>query len=256
MDCNETDLYLEADSDGELDAIRHLELETHLRSCPACAKKAEAVAARHHALRERLPRFQAPDRLAERIRIAVREEGRAAAAPSARVVGFPAYWAPIGLAASLALAVLGGYAWGSVHMRAGLQLDEAVTEHVRSLQASHLMDVASTDQHTVKPWFSGKLDFSPPVADLADAGFPLVGGRLEHLSGRDAAALIFRRRQHVINVFIWPAAGGGARPSSGRRDGYNARGWSQGDLDFMAVSEIPDGELGQFVEAFRERTSQ
>jgi anti-sigma factor RsiW len=151
---------------------------------------------------------------------------------------------------------LGGYTWGSSRARAGARFEEAVTEHVRSLQANHLMDVVSTDQHTVKPWFSGKLDFSPPVADLADIGFPLVGGRLDHLAGRDAAALVFRRRQHVINVFIWPASGGVIAQATARKDGYSARSWAEGDLDFMAVSEIPDGDLGQFVDAFRARTAQ
>jgi len=225
MNCNESRRFLEADADGELDLVRHVELEAHLRACPDCARTAGAIRARRAALREALPRFAAPPQLVGRIRASLRAED----APRAPVI-WP-IWNLAGIAASLALALLGGYAWGSAHARGDALLSEAVSEHVRSLQAGHLMDVASTDQHTVKPWFIGKLDFSPPVADLADAGFPLAGGRLEHLDGRNAAALVFRRRQHAINVFIWPANG---RP--------------------IAVSEIPAAELEQFVGAFRART--
>jgi anti-sigma factor RsiW len=130
-------------------------------------------------------------------------------------------------------------------------IDDAISDHVRSLQAQHLTDVASTDQHTVKPWFAGKLDFSPPVVDLASAGFPLTGGRLEHLDGRPAAALVFHRRQHAINLFIWPAGAGVLSPRSTERDGYNATTWSHAGLNFLAVSEIPATELKQFADAFR-----
>jgi anti-sigma factor RsiW len=163
-------------------------------------------------------------------------------------------WNVAGLAASLALAVIGGYAWGRAQARGDALFSEAVTDHVRSLQASHLLDVVSTDQHTVKPWFIGKVDFSPPVADLADVGFPLVGGRLEHLGGRSAAALVFKRRQHAINLFIWPSDGDGVASRRGKQDGYNARAWSQGGLNFLAVSEIPAEELDQFISAYRGRT--
>ena len=116
---------------------------------------------------------------------------------------------------------------------------------------SHLTDVPSSDQHTVKPWFAGKLDFSPPVVDLAAAGFPLAGGRLEHIDGRTAAALVFHRRQHAINVFIWPAITGSVPTRQADRNGYHAESWSQDGLNFLAVSEIPAAELSQFATAFR-----
>jgi anti-sigma factor RsiW len=252
MDCNETRRLIDADTDGELDLVRHLELEAHLRTCPACARHADAARARRAALRESLPRFTAPPRLAGRIRTALQVEGMPAAAPATRRI--PSYgwiWNVGGLAACLALALLGGFSWGQARARANLLGDEAVNDHVRSLQAGHLMDVVSTDQHTVKPWFAGKLDFSPPVTDLAAAGFPLTGGRLEHLDGRPAAALVFHRRQHAINLFIWPSGGNAlpARPSA--RNGYNLETWSRGDLNFLAVSEIPAEELAQFAAAFR-----
>jgi anti-sigma factor RsiW len=251
MTCNESRAFLEADSDGELDPTRHLELEAHLRSCPECARRAEGIRARKAALRETLPRFTAPPQLVGRIRASLKE-AEPRLARRAPVI-WPA-WNVVGIAASLALAVLGGYSWGRAQARGDALLDEAVADHVRSLQGSHLLDVVSTDQHTVKPWFIGKVDFSPPVADLADVGFPLVGGRLEHLGGRAAAALVFKRRQHAINLFVWPADGDGVAPRQGRQNGYNARAWSQGGLNFLAVSEIPAEELEQFISAYRGRT--
>jgi anti-sigma factor RsiW len=255
MNCDEIHPLLEANADGELDLVRHLELEAHLRGCPACAVQADALRARAEALRQSLPRFAAPPGLREKILSSQPTERpaafRAASRPSAR--SWP-IWHLAGLAAGLAAALLVGYGWGTAQGHANSLFDEAISDHVRSLQAGHLLDVVSTDQHTVKPWFAGKLDFSPPVVDLTEAGFPLAGGRLEHIDGRPAAALIFRRRLHAINVFIWPAAGG-TLPSRPRgKNGYTAVGWQQGGLNFLAVSEIPAADLDRFIEEFRKRT--
>ena len=227
MNCNESRQFIEADADGELDLIRHLELEAHLRTCPSCMALAEATRARRAALREKLPRFSAPPELVRRIRASLAGADAPQTAPRVHARTVWPVWNALGIAASLALAVIGGYAWGNAHARRHALLSEAVSDHVRSLQASHLMDVVSTDQHTVKPWFIGKLDFSPPVVDLADAGFPLAGGRLEHMDGRSAAALVFYRRQHAINVFIWPAGGGPVAARTERENGYNAVMWSR-----------------------------
>jgi anti-sigma factor RsiW len=250
MDCNETRPLLDADIDGELDLVRHLELEAHLRTCPDCARLAENARARHIALRESLPRFAAPSQLAEKIRAALPaapvEQVRET--PKSAKMLFP-LWQITGLAASLAFAVLAGFAWGNARARANLLVDDAIAEHVRSLQVNHLTDVTSTDQHTVKPWFAGKLDFSPPVVDLAAVGFPLTGGRLDHLAGRPAASLVFHRRQHAINLFIWPAAAMDTQRS--QRNGYNTEAWSQAGLNFLAVSDIPAAELAEFAKEFR-----
>jgi anti-sigma factor RsiW len=250
MDCNETRRLLEAGLDGELDLVRHLEMEAHLRTCTECARAAETARARRTALRESLPRYSAPAGLAARIRAAL---PATAPAPAVTKTVFP-LWQVTGLAASLAFTTLLGFAWGHARARADLLIDDAISDHVRSLQASHLTDVASTDQHTVKPWFAGKLDFSPPVVDLASAGFPLTGGRLEHLDRRPAAALVFHRRQHAINLFVWPADQAAVDSRQVTRAGYNALTWSQAGFNFLAVSEIPVSELQQFSADFRAAT--
>jgi anti-sigma factor RsiW len=257
MNCHETRGLIDADIDGELDLVRHLELAAHLRTCPDCARQAEAARARRAALQGSLPRFTAPPQLAGKIRSALAAEGApvAVAAPvTRRSPLFWPLWNVAGLAASLAFVLLIGFAWGNARARAHLLVGEAVNDHIRSLQASHLTDVTSTDQHTVKPWFAGRIDFAPPVVDLAAAGFPLVGGRLEHLDGRPAAALVFHRRQHAINLFVWPATAGEVPGHQAGANGYNTESWSQSGLNFLAVSEIPAAELGQFAAAFRAAT--
>ncbi len=243
MDCDASRRLLEAYVDGELDLVPQLEIETHLAGCAACARTAENLRDGRRLRRESLPRHAAPDRLVRRLRADL-------PAVPAPVVPFPAR---LGRAAAMAGAVaaalaVGFFAGAGRHDQDRIA-DNAVTDHVRSLQAGHLTDVVSTDQHTVKPWFAGKVDFAPPVADFAAAGFPLVGGRLDEIDHRTAAALVYRRRQHAISLFVWPAGGSPAPARRSARDGYNLEAWSDAGLDFLAVSEIPADELGQFVQA-------
>jgi anti-sigma factor RsiW len=254
MNCKEVRPLLEAHGDGELDLVRQVELEEHLRMCPECALLAKAIVARRSALRQSLPRFGAPAELREKF-LSLARSGAGATAPAARRrAPVPWYlWNLGGLAAALALLI--GYAWGSAHARTNALMDEAVSNHVRSLEAGHLMDVVSTDQHTVKPWFAGKLDFSPPVFDLADAGFPLAGGRLEQIDGRLAAALVFHRRLHTLNLFIWPASSGQVPARHAAQKGFNAETWSHGGMNFLAISEIPAADLAEFAAAYRGRVA-
>jgi anti-sigma factor RsiW len=196
-------------------------------------------------LRDALPRHAAPAGLIRRIRA---DLPAAPAAPRPSSAWFGRYAAIVGaLAAALAVGYFAGAGRGTQDRFA----NDAVTDHVRSLQPGHLTDVVSTDQHTVKPWFAGKIDFAPPVVDLAAGGFPLIGGRLDEIDHRTAAAVVYRRRQHAINLFIWPVAGAPAASGRSQRDGYNLEGWSESGLNFLAVSEIPAVELDQFAQAVR-----
>jgi anti-sigma factor RsiW len=238
--------------DGELDLSRTIEMETHLQSCADCAGEL----ARQQALRAALQRgslaYAAPAALREKIRSSL----HSAAAPVAVRESISA-WRPFailrwaGAFAILALCVV--TAWQFMPGRRGPASEpglvaEVLASHVRSLEANHLMDVASTDQHTVKPWFDGKLDFSPPVEDLASDGFPLVGGRLDYLENREVAALVYQRRKHFINVFVWPsAAGTSSSPTTESQQGYNLMRWSRGGFQFWAVSDVGAADLAEFV---------
>ncbi len=135
-----------------------------------------------------------------------------------------------------------------------LLTQEVQVAHVRSLMANHLVDVASTDQHTVKPWFNGKLDFSPPVTDLAPQGFPLVGGRLEYLDGREVAALVYQRNKHYINLFIWPSQDQEAGLQRSDYNGYHLFHWTQSGMTFWAVSDVNPKDLVSFIQAYRKST--
>ena len=234
---------LDALLDGELDAADARELEAHLAQCRECAKFRDQRLELRAAIAARLPTFPAPDTLRQRVRAAIRA---AAPAGSSRRYA-PLLWRSLAVAASLAIVAMGSWRL-AVRRAAGDALADAVlASHVRSLMPGHLTDVPSSDQHTVKPWFNGRLDFSPPVSDFAGRGYPLLGGRLDYLDGRPVAALVYGRRQHVINVYLWPAAGGVNAGATRTRQGYHVLHWTTPDYTYWVASDLGLAELQDFV---------
>lgn len=200
-------------------------------------------------------RHAAPAGLRDRIVTAIRQ----ADAPAQHESKFQGWRQWLNLGAAFALGALASvtavYFLTTVSAQERLA-QEVVASHVRSLMATHLADVASSDRHTVKPWFSGKLDFSPPVHDLAQAGFPLVGGRLDYIGGHPAAALIYQHRQHFINVFVWPRdAGSPTPPAIAEAHGFNVIGWEDKSMQFWLVSDLNVSDLQQFAAQLREATA-
>jgi anti-sigma factor RsiW len=249
--CELTQRFVLGYTDGELDLVRTIEMEAHLKYCPACAQNLENQKKLRAALRRSLPTYAAPTALRERIKSSLRASS--VAAVQERKIKWPSLpvWQLAGALMALALFSLTGWQL-TAYLRAPSNDEriaaEVFSNHVRSLETNHLLDVVSTDQHTVKPWFDSKLDFSPPVEDLASDGFPLVGGRLDYLEGREVAALIYQRREHFINVFVWPnPAGSGSTQPIASRQGYNMMRWSRDGFQCWVVSDVAPSELKEFV---------
>jgi anti-sigma factor RsiW len=248
MNCQQAKPLIDAYADGELDAAGILELEKHIHDCPACALAWRNAQTLKKSLKQDALFFTAPTELRRRIKAELRSQVETK--PSWN------FWkwnwlttATTGVAtACLALLLTLSLTRPSAQQRL---TQEIVSSNIRSLMADHMLDVVSTDQHTVKPWFNGKLDFSPPVKDLAAQEFPLVGGRLDYIGGRSVAALVFHRNKHVINLFIWPANGKDAKPAvSPTIQGYNVIHWTNAGMTFWAVSDLNGKELMEFVQDY------
>jgi anti-sigma factor RsiW len=265
--CENDKLLLHAYFDGELDLVRSLKIEEHVKSCSDCSQDLRQQQTLRTALRGPGLYQRAPQSLRERVLAAAGNErgvastsaalNQAVAIRSVRrrpVLGWLAVAASIAVVVFVGLRLVPGL---RNERQADLFTEEIVASHLRSLQPGHLYDVESTDQHTVKPWFDGKLDFSPPVRDLAEQGYPLVGGRLDYIGSRAVAALVYQRRKHIINVFVWPESSGGvanAERFAGPqiRNGYNLVQWSRGEMHFVAVSDVNVDDLKQFVKLLQE----
>ena len=242
MTCADVARDLDAYVDRELDPAPRDAMRHHLFDCLECQRRVDDRIALGRLVRS-LPYHTAPDRL----------RAVASAPVTRRSPRRVVIWAA---AAALVLSVSGGVALLRSPRSGGtpaadMALADVVNSHVRSLMVDHLLDVQSTDQHTVKPWFAGKLDFSPPVEDLASSGYPLAGGRIDYLSERPVAVLVYRRRQHTISVFVWPAAERDLAPQTWSTRGFDVKHWIRGGMSFWAVSDLNDPELSGLVRSLQ-----
>ena len=240
MTCHEVTAVIDAYLDGELSADQAANVARHLDTCASCRHQIEDREALSALLR-RMPYYDAPPQL----KTAIGRTGRSLSTRR-RVQTW--------MAAAATLLIVAGTVEGLRRVRSSQETsamaDAVIGRHVEALASSSLIHVASSDQHTVKPWFQGNVDFSPPVPDLSPAGFELVGGRIDRIGGRTAAVLVYKRRLHMIQVFVWPA-GGHVRVSDARTiRGFHERHWTSGDLSVWAVSDVNDDDLRMFAEAY------
>lgn len=253
MNCDLARTTIHGYFDGELDAVRSTEFECHLERCAECQAVLEGIESLHTQLQEGSLYVHASPELHDRIRNQL-----AQAAGTTRVTPEHSWgrWfllPTVGALAAAAAAITIIFFVVQLHTQSSRITAELIDAHVRSLQPGHLMDVESTDRHTVKPWFDGRLDFIPPVFDYSGQGFPLVGGRLDVVNGRNVAALVYSRRKHFINLFVWPYR---EREfdfdNSGSRQGYNWVSWQSGDMRFCLISDAAASDLRELKDFIRQ----
>jgi len=251
LDCDKV-LLVQAEFDGELDAAQAAALAAHRSDCPVCQAALRELAQARELIRE------APyERLSDEARRRLLDRLPAAARPAAPPVRQPLAWRRWfdwragGFGFGLGAACAAALAFLLLTPAAETLTQQVVAEHIRALQPGHLEDVVSTDQHTVKPWFDGRLDFAPPVKNLASAGFPLKGGRLDYIDDRPVAALVYQRDKHIIDLFVWPQPGDAGIESTVRQ-GYNVVHWTRGGMTFWAVSDVELAQLRDFAEVFEQ----
>ena len=240
---------LHAYLDDELDLVRSMELEDHLAQCSDCALEVSSYRGLREAVNAADLRYDAPAELRSRIMTALREEERP---QTIAIVHRPrvAWWSWASAAACVLISAA-AIVIALSHRAPNLLAREIVADHVRSLMATHITDVVTSDQHTVKPWFNGKLDFSPQVRDLSADGFELVGGRLDYVDGHNAAAVVYQRRKHIINVFSWLAPGTDEEPRVSAEQGYNVITWKAAGIEYCAASDLNRQELSELVSLLR-----
>ncbi len=249
MTCKDTKNLLNAYVDGELDSAGSLSVESHVERCASCLTDVENLRALATTIENGALRFKTPPHLKRNVQAAIR-----AANPGARSPFFGWRWASALASAVLIVALT----WAVTTQRARsseetLLANDIVTSHVRSMMANHITDVSSSDSHTVKPWFGGKLDYSPPAKDLTEQGFRLIGGRLDYLDNRPVAALVYQRSQHFINLFVWPLKSTAIRQEGQlTRQGYNMVHWTQSGMTYWLVSELNPTELNECARLLKE----
>ena len=241
--------------DGELDAVNAAACEAHLKVCDACNAEYLRLLALRRELGAPGVAHAAPERLRANIEAMLATESTPAAVETPRPIRRAAPWAAGGVGGLLAATLAVMFVVPQV-TQAGVER-QLVASHVRSLMVNHLTDVATSDQHVVRPWFNGKVDIAPPVPELSADGFPLVGGRLDSVDGHVAPAIVYKRRLHTVNLFVWPAEGRLENENrTARREGYSLVEWTSGGLRYAAVSDIEPADLQRFKAAFMARSSE
>lgn len=252
MNCEDSRIYLPAYLDDELDVAESLQVQEHLAHCADCRQEEEEHLELRSVLRNASLYASPSPEFARRIHAVIRRAAKQDARSRGAFWSASFRWATA--AALAAVAAIGGML-AFVTLRPShheLVADAVLSGHIRSLQANHLVDVLSSDQHTVKPWFHGKLDFAPPVPDLSKQGWALLGGRLDYVDGRPVAALVYQRRMHHINVFLWPGSGAaGSAVQQERAQGYQILHWNDNELAYWVVSDLNRPELQEFARALR-----
>ena len=248
MTCDEMKPLLNALVDDEIDLVQRTALDSHVETCSSCATELEELQRVRHAIRGEMPYYKAPPDLRNRVRFALR--GAEYLDTNARRTDWRVWGA---VAAGVVLCALATSPFLiNARNRRQLIAEELLSAHERAL-VGRSVDVVSSDQHTVKPWFNGKLPFSPPVTDLRAEGFPLEGGRVDYAGDRPVAALVYSRRLHRIDVFVWPSAGQKTPPAHFERNGYNEIAWEKDNFLFTAVSDLNETELTAFANLLRNK---
>ncbi len=249
MNCDDVQDLIDGYVDGELDLVRSLEIEQHLQKCVSCMQEYKNRQILHSAISNGNFYYRAPASLQKRIQSSMKSSP-----PPLR----GRVWRTLIAAAALTLLLL--VAWNVVRLVLPTPPTNAVTQevlasHIRSLMPGHLVDVSSSNQHTVKPWFDGKLDFSPPVVDLAQQGYPLIGGRLDYVRNQAVAALVYQHGGHVINLFVWPESQSeGQGTTALTQQGYHILSWNRAGMSYWAVSDLEEAQLQEFVRLVQQRT--
>jgi anti-sigma factor RsiW len=245
MNCTHSQQLIECYADGELDAVTSASVETHLEYCAACQRMLERLSSLRVLVKEAIPCQAAPESLANRIRSSVKSVD----SPPAR--SSPRWWEwlkPAALVAATAAVTWVATLQFTQSSQKQVLAQEVISSHARAAITGHLADIDSSERHTVKPWLSSKLDFSPPVPDLASAGFPLTGGRLDYIGRRPVAVLIYQRRKHVIDLFVWPEREAHtATTETLSQQGYQIVNWNERGMSFWAVSDLNAAELKTFA---------
>jgi anti-sigma factor RsiW len=251
MACERADTLVHGYFDNELDALRAAEFESHLEQCPECVAALDTL----QSLRSTINVAQPYEKMSVSFRKKILADLNVKTATMMAPPRATTNWGWLAMAAAFLLLIYGGWRVATVNRgdsHEALMASKIVDAHLRSLQPGHLEDVISTDQHTVKPWFDGKVDFAPPVRDFTEQGFPLQGGRLDVIDNRTVAALVYGRRKHVVNVFVWPTFEKDAGPRTGSLQGYQWIDWRKQGMEFYAVSDAAAPDLDQLQRLFSE----